>query len=75
MTLLLNLKTQQLIVVPRSRQHDAIVRCLQKTGARRLPDAHLATLVEHAVRLHVDGLQLAQAVDVALRTLDPPAAG
>jgi hypothetical protein len=74
-TILLNLDTRQLIMVPRGRQHDAIVRCLQDAGAQRLPAAHLATIVERAVRLRAKGLQLPQAVDLALRTIDPQAAG
>ena len=74
-TILLNLDTRQLIMVPRGRQHDAIVRCLEDAGAQRIPAALLVTVVERAARLRVDGLQLSQAVDLALRTIDPKAAG
>lgn len=75
MTLLVNPDTLQLIMVPRGRQHDAIVRCLEDAGAHRLQAEHLATTVERALSLHARGMDLGRAVDLALRTIDPPAAG
>lgn len=75
MTFLVNPETLQLIMVPRGRQHDAIVRCLEDSGAHRLESEHLAGTVQRALRLHMRGMDLGRAVDLALRTLDPPAAG